>query len=240
MTGSGYQNRTAWAGAGNGVLVFDVNGNGSVDLPKEIQFTEWDPTATTDMQALRDVFDTNHNGQLDAGDTNFAAFKVMVTNADGTTTLRTLAELGIVSINLTTDNSRTVLADGSVIAGQTTFTRADGSTGTAADVSLAYDAYGYATQQTVTHNADGSTTIDVRAINPDGSLASETVSTTSADGLSRTVQFDHGGDGIFDQTQTIVNSVNADGSRSKTTSNFDVTGALRDRTVTTAASTARQ
>ena len=233
MTGSGYQNRTAWAGAGNGVLVFDVNGNGSVDSPKEIQFTEWDPTATSDMQALRDVFDTNHNGQLDAGDTNFAAFKVMVTNADGTTTLRTLAELGIVSINLTTDNNRTVLADGSVIAGQTTFTRADGSTGTVADVSLAYEASGYATQQTVTHNADGSTTIDVRAINPDGSLAGETVSTTSADGLSRVVKFDHSGNGIFDQTQASVSVVNADGSRTKTISNFDVSGALRDRTVTT-------
>jgi Ca2+-binding RTX toxin-like protein len=233
MTGSGYQNRTAWAGAGNGVLVFDVNGNGTVDSPKEIQFTEWDPTATSDMQALRDVFDTNHNGKLDAGDTNFALFKVMVTNADGTTTLRTLAELGIVSINLTTDNNRTVLADGSVIAGQTTFTRTDGSTGTAADVSLAYDGNGYATQQIVTHNADGSTTIDVKAINPDGSLAGETVTTTSANGLSRVVKFDHSGNGIFDQTQTIVSVVNGDGSRTKTISNFDVSGALRDRTVTT-------
>lgn len=233
MTGTGYQSRTAWAGAGNGVLVFDVNGSGSIDSPQEIQFTDWDPTATTDMQALRDVFDTNHNGQLDAGDTNFAAFKVLVTNADGTTTLRTLAELGIASINLTTDNNRTVLADGSVIAGQTTFTRADGSTGTAADVSLAYDGNGYATQQTVTHNADGSTTIDVKAINPDGSLAGETVTTTSADGLSRVVKFDHSGSGIFDQTQTIVSAVNADGSRTKTISNFDVTATLRDRTVTT-------
>jgi hypothetical protein len=230
MTGSGYQNRTAWAGAGNGVLVFDVNGNGIVDSSSEFEFTEWDPTATSDMQALRDVFDTNHNGQLDAGDTGFAAFKVLVTNANGTTTLRTLGELGIVSINLTTDNTRTVLADGSAIAGQTIFTRADGSTGAVADVSLAYDGNGYATRQTVTHNADGSTTTDVKAFNPDGSLASQTVSTTSADGLSRTVRFDHGGDGIFDQTQTIVNAVNADGSRSKTLSNFDVTGALRDRT----------
>lgn len=233
MTGGGYQNRTAWAGAGNGVLVFDVNGNGIVDSSNEFEFTAWDPTATSDMQALRDVFDTNHNGQLDAGDTSFAAFKVLVTNADGTTTLMTLAELGIVSINLTTDNSRTVLADGSVIAGQTVFARADGSTGAAADVSLAYDAYGYATQQTVTLNADGSTTIDVKAINPDGSLAGETVTTTSADGLSRVVKFDHSGSGIFDQTQTIVSAVNADGSRTRTTSNFDVTGALRDRTVTT-------
>ena len=82
------------------------------------------------MQALLDVFDTNHDGTLDAGDAGFSEFKLMVTNADGTTSLRTLADLGIVSINLTTDNTSTVLADGSVdLQGQTTFTRADGSTG---------------------------------------------------------------------------------------------------------------
>jgi len=233
MTGDGYKNRTAWAGAGNGVLVFDVNGNGLVDSANEFQFTAWDPTATTDMQALRDVFDTNHDGMLDASDTNFAAFKVLVTNADGTTTLKTLAELGIASINLTTDNYQNVLADGSTIAGRTTFTRTDGSTGTAADVSLAYDAKGYATQRTVALNADGSTTIDVKALNANGSLANETASTTSADGLSRVVKFDQDGNGIFDQTQTIVNAVDGSGNRSNTIANFDVTGALHDRTVTT-------
>jgi hypothetical protein len=28
----------------------------------EIVFTEWDPTAASDMQALLNVFDTNHKG----------------------------------------------------------------------------------------------------------------------------------------------------------------------------------
>ncbi len=37
------------------------------------------------MQALRDVFDTNQDGKLDAGDAHLSDFKVMVTNADGTT-----------------------------------------------------------------------------------------------------------------------------------------------------------
>ena len=36
----------------------------------------------------------------------------------------------------------------------------------------------YATRETVTHSVNGSTTIDVKAFNPDGSLANETVSTT--------------------------------------------------------------
>ena len=64
------QNATAWAGAGNGVLAIDLNGTGVIDQPDEINFTLWDPTATSDMQALLDVFDTNHDGKLDAADTD--------------------------------------------------------------------------------------------------------------------------------------------------------------------------
>ena len=233
MAGDGLQHRTAWAGAGNGVLVLDVDGTGNVDSPRSFQFTLWDPTAKTDMDALSHVFDTNHNGTLDAGDARWADFKVLVTNADGTTELRTLSELGIQSINLTTDNSVVTLADGSQIQGKTTFTRTDGSTGAAADVSLQYDAQGYAIEQTTTHNANGSTTIDVKAFNGNGTLASETVSTVSADGLTRQLQFDSAGDGIFDRSQNDVTVVNGDLSRTQTVSNFNLSAALTDRTVTT-------
>ena len=38
-----------------------------------------------DMQALRDVFDANHDGKLSAGDANFSQFKLIVSNADGST-----------------------------------------------------------------------------------------------------------------------------------------------------------
>ena len=72
MAGDGYQHRTAWAGAGNGVLVLDLAGNGQITQRNQIVFTDWDPTAKTDLQALADVFDTNHNGLLDAGDAQFA------------------------------------------------------------------------------------------------------------------------------------------------------------------------
>lgn len=233
MAGDGLQHRTAWAGAGNGVLVLDVDGTGNVDSPRSFQFTLWDPTAKTDMEALSHVFDTNHNGTLDAGDARWADFKVLVTNADGTTQLRTLGELGIQSINLTTDNSLVTLADGSQIQGKTTFTRTDGSTGAAADVSLRYDAQGYAVQQATTHNANGSTTIDVKAFNGDGTLANETVSTVSADGLTRQLQFDSTGHGIFDRTESDVTVVNGDLSRTQTVSNFNLSAALTDRTVTT-------
>jgi hypothetical protein len=86
MTGNGYKNLTAWAAAGNGVLFFDPTGTGQLTQSNQINFTDWDRGAATDMQALLDVFDTNHDGTLDAGDAGFANFFVMVTNANGTQT----------------------------------------------------------------------------------------------------------------------------------------------------------
>src|SRR5439155_960303 len=130
--GDGYQHATAWAGAGNGVLVLDRNGDGNISQANQVDFKLWDPTATSDMQALLDVFDTNHNGKLDSGDADWSQFKVLVTNPDGTTQLETLAQLGIASINLTSNNQKIVLPDGSSIQGETTYTRTDGSTGLAA------------------------------------------------------------------------------------------------------------
>ncbi|WP_246164508.1 IS256 family transposase, partial [Blastochloris sulfoviridis] len=173
--GDGYQHRTAWAGAGDGVLVYDTHGDGQITQANQVAFTLWDPTAASDIEALRDVFDTDHDGTLDADDANFAKFKVLVTNADGTQTLETLAELGIASIGLNENAASITLADGSSIDGTTTFTRTDGSTGEVATVTLATDAQGYKIERTVTRSADGSTTIDTKARAPDGSLANETI-----------------------------------------------------------------
>src|SRR4029078_12507733 len=93
VAGDGKSHRTAWAGTGDGVLVRDAGSDGIIKAKNEVDFTEWDPTAKSDMQALRDIFDTNHNNKLDSGDTDWALFKVMVTNADGTTSLQTLSSL---------------------------------------------------------------------------------------------------------------------------------------------------
>ena len=67
MANNGYAQRTAWAGAGNGVLVYDPSG-GAVTQANQVDFTLWDPAAATNMQALKDVFDTNHDGVLNASD----------------------------------------------------------------------------------------------------------------------------------------------------------------------------
>jgi len=232
MTGDGYQHRTAWAGVGNGVLVFDVDGDGKISQPKEIAFTDWDPTATSDMQALKDVFDSNHNGQLDAGDAQYGLFKVMVTNADGTTTMKTLTELGITSIDLTPDSTKITLPDGSTIDGQTSYTKTDGTSHAVATVSFAIDPNGYAVRQSVTNNA-GATTIDNLALNADGSVANETITTTSADGLTKNTVFDLNGDGVTDKVATNVITINGDGSRTETQTEKDGGGILIDKTITT-------
>jgi hypothetical protein len=120
MAGDGYQHLTSWAAPGDALLAYDANNDGKIDQQNEIDFTQWDPTATSDMQALRDVFDTNHDGKLSASDANFSQFKLIVTNADGTQTLQTLAQAGIASINLIEDQTSRTFADGSGLAPRTT------------------------------------------------------------------------------------------------------------------------
>lgn len=232
MAGDGRQHRTAWAGSGDGVLVFDADGDGLISERNEVVFTDWDPTAKDDMTALRNVFDTNDSGTLDSGDDQFASFKVLVTNADGTATLQTLAQAGIASIDLIPDAKKIVLPDGSTIDGETTFTRTDTTTGTAAAVTVAAEASGHILDRTVTVNGDGSTTIDSRALNADGSVAYEIEQHTTADGATRTLSFDNDGDGVTDKVQTIATVVNGDGSTTETLTNESGAGVLLDETVT--------
>ena len=121
--GDGLLHRTAWAASGDGVLFYDVGNDGLITEKREYVFTEWDPTATSDLKALRAAFDTNGDGKLTVADAAFAQFKVMVTNPDGSTTAKTLAELGITEINLDGDATEILLPDGSKITAQTTYTK---------------------------------------------------------------------------------------------------------------------
>ncbi len=224
--GDGKEHRTAWAGAGDGVLVRDAGNDGLINALGEVDFTYWDPTAKTDTQALLAVFDTNRDGKLSASDIDWALFKVLVTNTDGSTTLKTMTELGITEIDLTTNNQDVVLEDGSRITGTTTYKKSDGSTGAVADTALRYDSRGYVVTETKTTNPDSSITVENRAVRTDGSIASVTTTTTSADGLSRTIEFDNDGDGVVDRVQTIDKVVNLDGSVTETVQNYDGSGTI--------------
>ncbi|MBG6148542.1 hypothetical protein IWQ51_006706, partial [Labrenzia sp. EL_142] len=142
-SGEGLEHRTAWAAAGDAVLYFDPDGRNEITEKRQFVFTEWDPTATSDLEALASVFDSNGDGVLNASDADFSKFKLMVTNADGSIVSKTLAELGITELDLTADATHIELSDGSVITGQTTFKRSDGTTGTVGDMLLASEAQGH-------------------------------------------------------------------------------------------------
>ena len=144
MDGRGMPEHAAWAGSNDGILAIDLAADGTlapdglINQAKEINFGLWAPGASSDMEALREVFDTNGNGWLDPGDADWADFRVWVnSNGAGTGQLDTLAQLGITGINLTPSGPERVLADGSIVLGTSTFTKSDGTTGTAGDVALA-------------------------------------------------------------------------------------------------------
>ena len=97
---------------------------------------EGDPTAASDLAALRAVFVASGDGRLTSADTTWSQFKVAVTEPDGTLSDHTLAALGIIEIDLTGDATQIELPDGSVITGQTAFTM-NGQTRTVGELARA-------------------------------------------------------------------------------------------------------
>ena len=136
--------RTAWVAAGDALLVFDANNSGTVDASREYVFTEWAEAATSDMAALREVFDTNQDDVLDASDDNWDQFKVWQdANSDGVTDegeLKSLDEAGITSIALTYNETSEASSEAGgdvLVAGQSDVTWADGRVTQAEDTAFA-------------------------------------------------------------------------------------------------------
>ncbi|WP_139020563.1 calcium-binding protein [Bradyrhizobium sp. ORS 285] len=150
----GFAEPVGWIGGDDGFLVRDLNGNGVVDDVGELfgnenesgfaQLAQLDGNHDGVVSALDDgLADFNGDGVIDAADT-FASIKVWVdANEDGITNageLKSLADLNIVAIG--TGSTPSTYTDGAdTISATGTFTRADGSTGLAADVQLETDNY---------------------------------------------------------------------------------------------------
>lgn len=136
----GTANRTGWVGSEDGFLIIDLGRDRQVTQSKEFVFTEWNADARTDLQAVALTFDDNHDGKLDASDSRFGEFAIWQDlNQNGKSDqgeVKSLAEWGITSLNLQSDGF-TVDADGNIVYGTSLFTKMDGSTGIAGDVSLA-------------------------------------------------------------------------------------------------------
>ncbi len=137
--GDGSAESTAWAGADDGLLAIDRNGDGAVNDGSEIVFGG---NGLTDLQGLAASYDSNADGELSAADAAFAQFGVWQdANSDGVTQdgeFTSLSDMGITSIDLVSDGIAYSAADGDVeVAGEATYTTANGTTGTVADASFA-------------------------------------------------------------------------------------------------------
>ena len=148
---------TAWAAADDGMLVWDRNGNGSIDSGRELFGDETilanGQKAANGFAALAEL-DTGSlvggvvvgagDGKFDANDAQYANLRVWRDlNQDGISQageLQTLAQTGVQSISLSSTASSTNYANGNATLVQSgSFTRTDGSAGQAGSFILAQD-----------------------------------------------------------------------------------------------------
>ncbi|WP_363737436.1 Ig-like domain-containing protein [Sphingobium sp. LMA1-1-1.1] len=142
MNGDGIADNTGWVGKGDGFLVIDRDGDGSITSASELSFLTEKSNAKSDLDALG-ALDSNKDGKIDASDTRFGELKIWVdSDGDGATDsgeLKSLADHGITSISLSSRAvEQNVKIGSNVVLATSTFTRANGSVGTVGDVALAY------------------------------------------------------------------------------------------------------
>ncbi|MEW5678654.1 hypothetical protein [Comamonas kerstersii] len=144
----GVLTKTGWAGANDALLVWDRNGNGTIDTGAELfgDFTVLpNGTLAPNGFAALAALDANGDGVIDATDPAFAELKLWRDiSQDGVSQggeLVSLADAGIVSLNLAHSLKNQRLANGNTLAREGTFTRADGSTSAMGEFKLAIDTF---------------------------------------------------------------------------------------------------
>ena len=135
----GVKSKTAWIAAGAAILAYDANADGIVNNASEFVFGR---DGMTDLEALAADHDSNGDGKLDASDASFDSFGLWIdADLDGVSDegeFVTLRDYGITEIDLVSDGNPFGAADNDVgVAGTTTFTMEDGSTGVAYDAGFA-------------------------------------------------------------------------------------------------------
>ena len=145
--GDGIRTGTGWVRSDDGLLVLDRNSNGTIDTGAElfgVHTVKADGTQASDgFDALSDL-DSNNDKVFDAEDTRFAGVRIWRDlNQDGisqSNELSTLAAANIRSINLT-PTAQSDLGNGNTQTASATFTRSDGTTGTAVNLNLAVNGF---------------------------------------------------------------------------------------------------
>lgn len=142
MDGNGGADDTGWVGKGDGFLVIDADGDGRISSGAELSLLAEKAGAKSNFDALA-ALNSNRDGKINSRDARFAELKVWADrNGNGVTDageLTSLTDNDIASVNLVSQSSEYVQkVGGNLLLLTTTFTRSDGSTGTAGDVALAF------------------------------------------------------------------------------------------------------
>jgi hypothetical protein len=154
VNGDGHLDTTAWAGAQDGVLIWDKFADGLVHDNSQYAFSQYATTdahgldaqgkVPTDLSGLAEAFDSNHDHVFDAQDVKFAEFKVWQdTDQDGVSDageVRSLADWFIHSVELSSDGRVQSPALGVLEHGRTMAHMADGIQILVADAEFFYEA----------------------------------------------------------------------------------------------------
>lgn len=169
LDNDGFRERVAWSLANDGFLVRDLNGNGQIDNGSELfgsgSIDSSGKSNGSDGFAELRQLDSNADGIISSLDLDFATLRVWVdANGDAITDegeLKTLEELGLVSISLSTRTSDDLDCgcDGTDVTHMSSITRANGSLVQMYDAWLSIDQYD--TIETVT---DVTVSADISAL----------------------------------------------------------------------------
>ena len=208
----------------------DLDGDGVADLT-----TTAVKTLNTDGSTTLTRTDTNQDGLRDQSVSTTSADGLSTTiqsQFDGSVTFSQTETIATAANGDIVDTVSRTAPDGVLIDETATTTSADGlSKTTEADVN-GDGTFDLTTTDATVLNVDGSRTETVTKMGSAGLIA-QSVTTTSANGLSKTTEVDVNGDGTFDLTTTDTTVLNADGSRVDTDTQTNQDGSTRNSTVTT-------
>ena len=146
--GDGVLTKTGWSGQTDALLVWDRNANGRIDTGAEL-FGDFTPlpngTLAPNGFAALAALDGNGDGIIDAADPAFAELKLWrdadQNGSTGAGELISLADAGILSLNLANTLKNQNLANGNQLAREGSFTRTDGTTSAMGEFNLATDTF---------------------------------------------------------------------------------------------------
>ncbi len=145
----GTKNATGWVGKDDGLLVRDINNNGTIDTGRELF---GDNTVLSNGQKAKNAYealadlDSNKDGILNNQDAKYSELKIWQdVNQDGISQadeLKTLQDAGIASIKVAATNSTvTTLANGNSQAASSTYTKTDGTIRATAGINFVGDEF---------------------------------------------------------------------------------------------------